>query len=101
MARKKVEEDIKSFRRFSPPSYRGLVGELRLITIAGSRWSNEVFTALGISPADATPVLTEVLRLAGTALKAKTVLIEPYRSTDWGDEYTARYSRLFRNIPRC
>lgn len=30
----------------------------------------------------------------------KTILVEPYTSTDWADEYQAWYSRTFRDIPR-
>lgn len=101
MSRNNSDDSRVISRRFPPDSYKGLVAELRLISIgSASSWIDEVFSALGFSRADQTPVFERVLQLVQGPLKARTVLIEPYRSTDWGDEYTARYSRVFREIPR-
>lgn len=62
-------------------------------------WKTEVFAALGCR--DAPPrALEYVLNTAQYALAARTAVIEPYVSTDWADEYQARYARSFREVPR-
>jgi hypothetical protein len=62
-------------------------------------WKKKVFRALGtfLEPPQ---VLDRILDLARNELRAKTVLLEPYVSTDWSDEYQAWYSRTFRDIPK-
>lgn len=49
---------------------------------------------------DSNNVLRNILRHAVLHLGASTLVVEPYVSTDWRDEYQAWYSRLFRDVPR-
>lgn len=45
-------------------------------------------------------VLSKVLDFAVSKLSAQSVVLEPYTSTDWADEYQALYSRVFYDFPR-
>ena len=41
-----------------------------------------------------------ILLLAKERLRARSAVVEPYISTDWYEEYSQLYSRVFREIPR-
>ncbi|MBX7152954.1 hypothetical protein K1X84_15100 [bacterium] len=71
---------------------------LNLIEIK-SNWKDEVFSILE-NKLEKPSVLNSILEFAEKELKAKTVLVEPYISSDWADEYQAWYSRTFHDIPR-
>jgi len=81
------------------PFDQDLFENLRCIPVVGSAWKEQVRKVLG-TYRSLPSVLDSILDIAQSELKAKTVLIEPYISTDWADEYQAFYCRLFRDLPR-
>jgi hypothetical protein len=91
---------LPSILPFPPQGCDDLVSDLRIISTINDRWKPDVFLALGLTSDSNAPVLNAILALAQEKLGAKTVVAEPYISTDWSDEYAARFARVFQDIPR-
>lgn len=83
---------------FSPKTWEAPV-EFQEFPVSPTNVAQRVSECLGISigPND---VLAEVLRYAAEDLEATRCIVEPYISTDWADEYQARYARMFQSYPR-
>jgi hypothetical protein len=64
-----------------------------------SNWKAKIFRSLG-NLHDPPNVLNRILDIVTTQLGATSILLEPYVSTDWADEYQSWYSRTFRDIPK-
>lgn len=82
-----------------PDRAASFLTDFQIQEIGGDRWTMDLLEKLN-APGGASPVLRAVFEAAAKQLRCRTVVVEPYVSTDFGDEYSAFYSRIFQNVPR-
>jgi hypothetical protein len=92
-------------QRGSFPHYERFLDDIKCIPIDPSgRWKKTLWESLRSIYSEPPSVLNSILDLASDKLAARTIIIEPYISPDWSDEYQAWYSRSFRGhshfVPR-
>jgi hypothetical protein len=78
------------------------LSDFHVIEIGGADWKAELLSHIRAPGLLTLPgsALTAILEMAESGLKTRTVVVEPYVSTDFADEYAAFYSRIFQDVPR-
>lgn len=85
-----------------PSKAESYLNDIEVIEIVGDEWRERVAFLLnsGVQPRFRSAALERVFDIVADELKCRSVVIEPYQSTDFADEYSAFYSRLFQDVPK-